>query len=316
MSTVLKPKFKTFLLAALCLGYFDNLLASSCHSGGGGQVINVLSSEQHFQLGASTQYRSVEGQFDPYGNYRANSPETTKQSFITTIGGAFRLNDDWQIGASAPMIHNDYEISMQNHSSTAMGDPAIEARYMLWEDLNFLTFHPEISLYGGARLPMGNSIHHSHDPYGADITGEGVTTLHAGIASSKLYRPIKFSLDASFFYPLKKYVTHLHNEPISSPYTMKTGNRVQTSESIAYLFNGWSSTLGLKQLWQFETSVDRQSTQGSAARLFTTQIGFNYFYADVWTIGVSYETAFPFYRYEANQPYAQTVALSMTYSGL
>ena len=197
-----------------------------------------------------------------------------------------------------------------------MGDPAVEARYLLWEDLNFLTFHPEISLYGGARVPVGRSVHHSHDPYGADITGDGSTTIHAGLSTSKLYRPIKLSLDGAFFYPVSKHVTHMRNEAVDSPYELKPGNRIQTTESIAYLFNGWSSTLGLKQLWQFKTSVDGQDSQGSAARLFTTQVGLNYFYADFWSLGTSYETTFPFYRYEVNQPYAQTVALSITYSAL
>ncbi|HAZ14659.1 MAG: hypothetical protein A2X86_06225 [Bdellovibrionales bacterium GWA2_49_15] len=310
----LKPKYKKIGFLILCLSNLDSLWAASCHSGGGGQVMNVLVSDQRYQLGGSTQYRSVEGQFDPYGHYSANSPGTSKQSYVTTVGGAFRINDEWQVGASLPMIHNDYAFSTQHHTATNMGDPALEARYLFWEDLNFLTFHPEVSFYGGARLPLGNSIHHSHDTYDADVTGDGTTTLHGGISVSKLYRPVRLSFDSAFFYPMTKHVTHMHDKPVSSPYAMKAGNRIQTTEGMTYLFNGWSSSLGLKQMWQFETSVDGQDSQGSAARLFSSQAGLNYFYAEFWTVGISYETSFPFYKYEVNQPYAQTVALSITYS--
>jgi hypothetical protein len=42
----------------------------------------------------------------------------------------------------------------------------------------------------------------------------------------------------------------------------------------------------------------------------------NYFYDASWGVGLSYETAFPFYQYIANQPYAQAVALAVTYGGI
>src|ERR1035437_249590 len=188
-------KFKFFLvmLLTISLRFAVQAVASSCCAGSGGQSICVLPSEQRYQLGVSTLYRSIEGHFDPYGAYTANDQTTSQRAIITTVGGAYRLNDDWQIGVSIPVIHNDFNFAGSPHTATTLGDPAIEGRYLLWEDLNFLTFRPQLTFYGGVRLPLGESVYTSNDLYDTNVTGDGTATLHAGINASKLYRPVKLS---------------------------------------------------------------------------------------------------------------------------
>lgn len=317
----LKQTFKTtifaVLLTATALQTGPRAWASSCCAGSGGQSICVLPEEQRYQIGVSTLYRSVEGQFDRYGEYTSNNNDTSKKSVTTTVGGAYRFNDEWQLGFSLPVVHNEYKFSNQRHSATELGDPTLEARYLLWDDLNFLKFRPQLVFYGGARFPLGNSVYSSRDLYDTNVTGDGTYTLHAGVDASKIYRPVKLTLDGAFFFPFSKHVTQMRGTDLSSPYSLKPGNRIQTIESVTYLHNEkWSATLGIKQLWEFETSVNGNSVSGSATRLFTSLASINFFYEGVWSIGTTYETAYPFYSYIANQPFAQSVSLAVTYGGL
>ncbi len=290
--------------------------ASSCCAGSGGQSLCVLPSEQSYQLGASSAYRSIEGRFDPYGQYTANKEGDRIRSIVTVLGAAYRLNHDWQLGLSVPITSNQQSFSGKNHGATSLGDPAFEARYTFLEDLSFLTFRPGLTFYGGVRLPVGKSIYNSTDPYNADAVGDGTTTFHMGLNASKIYSPIKLTFDSAFFYPFSKKVTEMRGDPVSSPYPLKSGNKVQLLESAGYLVNEhWSGTLGVKQLWIFESSLNSEPVLGSAGRLFSSLITLNYFHNASLGLGLTYETAFPFYHYLANQPYVQQISLAATYGG-
>jgi hypothetical protein len=307
-------KLLSLCITILLLGVKAPAFASSCCAGSGGQSLCVLPSEQRYQFGISTAYRFIGGHFDPYGNYAALPEGDLLQSVVTTVGTAYRLYDDWQLGLSVPLFNNQNKISGNRASATALGDPAIEARYTLWEDLSFLKLRPQLTFYSGARLPLGKSIDQSSEPYSANAVGDGFTTLHAGMNVSKIYSPIKISFDASYFYPFRKAVTNMRGHRLTSPYTLQSGNKIQLTESVSYLFSEhWSSTLGLKQLWIAESAIDDNSVLGSAGRLYATLLSLNYFYNSSWGVGLTYETAFPFYRYLANQAYMQAVSVAAVY---
>ncbi len=313
----LKPHFSFYITAILLLISAQESFASSCCAGGGGQSICVLPAEQSYQLGLTTNYRYIRGEFDPYGNYTSYPSSTSSQQIITTAGGAYRLNDEWQLGLSVPFTRAQQNTATSSHHATAMGDPAVEGRYLLWEDLAFLRYRPQLSLYAGARFPFGTSVYNTTDPYALDAVGDGTTTFHMGANASKLYRPMKYTLDSTFFYPMSKQVNEMRGQPVSSPYDLKLGNRIQLAESAAYLVNEhWSITGGLRQLWVFQSKMNGNSVNGSAQRLFTSLASLSYSYDNSWALGLTYETAFPFYRYQANQAYAQSVAMAVTYGGI
>ncbi len=291
------------------------LYAQSCHGGGGGQVLAVLSSGQQYQLATATFYRLSSGRFDPYGRYISEASSTSYRSWVTLLGGAYRLSEDWQLGVSLPMIYNDYSISTLQRQATSLGDPIGEIRYTLWEDLGFLKYRPSLSLYGGLRLPVGKSLYDSSDPLDTDVTSDGMITSHIGATLSKLYHPLKFSWDGSFFYPFSKTITQNRGKPIAS-YDLKNGNQFQMSESISTLFNEhFTGTLSLKQLWQTQSSTDGENLLGSAARLFSTLVSTSCTFNTSWGVSLSYENAFPFYRYLVNQPKTETFLIAGIYNG-
>jgi len=302
--------------AVLLIFLSREVKASSSCAGTSGQSICILPSEQHYQFGATTSYRATSGVFDPYGYYIPNSDGTSLTSITTVLGGAYRLGEDWQLGLSIPIVRNERQLSGKDHTATSIGDPVLEGRYTLWEDLAFLRYRPQLSFYGGMRFPLGTSVYTSTDPSGVDVVGEGTPVLHAGIGSSKIYYPIKLTVDGTYFYPVAKSVTQMRGVSVATPYTLKSGNRFQLLESLGYLVNEkWTISAGLKQLWIFESSVDGNAVSGSAGRLFTTIASVNYFVNPAVGLGLSYETPAPFYQYLANQPNAQTVALAATYGG-
>lgn len=295
--------------------------ASSCCAGGGGQSLCVLPFEQRYQLGISTNYRTVTGHFDPYGDYTPLSPGDSYHSVITTLGGAYRLTDEWQLGMSVPIVHNENTVLSKSHIATVFGDPALEGRYTVFEDLAFLPYRPALTLYSGLRFPLGRSVYNSSDPYNTDVVGDGTTTLHFGINASKIIRPIKISpfkisMDGTYFYPISKRVVEMRGVRLSDPYPLKSGNRFQAIESLAYLLNEkWSASLGLKELWIQESKINGSSVDGSAGRIFSSIGTVNYFMNASWAFDLAVESSFPFYQYLANQANVQSISIGAIYGG-
>ena len=317
MSTRLKQTFNLAIIF-FSLSHLFTLsklaIASSCCTGGGGQTICVLPYEQHFQLGFTSSYRENLGQFDSYGYYKPKPTGTSSSLITTNLGAAYRLSEAWQAGLTFPFIYRKELFSQKGDSSISIGDPVVESRYTLWEDLRFLTFRPQLTFYEGVRLPLGTSIYNSKNPYGLDAVGEGTPTTHLGFFASKLYRPLKFSVDGSYFYPFSKKVTKIKSVSLLTPYEFKLGNKIQLLENVSYLFNqSWSTSVGFKHVWQFKTKMDRQSIEGSATRLFSSLVTLNYFYDTSFGpigLGLTYETVFPFYRYLANQANYRAVSIT------
>ncbi len=303
-----------FLIAWIFLNPVS-LYAQSCHGGGGGQVLAVLSSGQRYQLAHATSYRLTQGRFDPYGRYIEEAPSTSYRSLVTLWGAAYRLSESWQAGLTLPFIYNDYSISTLERSSASLGDPIGEIRYLLWEDLGFLKYRPSVSFYGGIRIPLGKSLAESSDPLGTDVTSDGILTPHLGISLSKIYSPLKLTWDGSFFYPFQKTISKMRGKSIPS-YVLKNGNRFQMAQSISYLLNEHvTGSLGIKQMWQRPNLNDVQIVWGSAARLFSTLASLSYAPNTSWGFTLSYDNAFPFYRYLVNQPKTKTFLVAGLYNG-
>lgn len=292
------------------------VVAASCHAGAGGQVICVLPAEQKYQFGLNTAYRRTLGTADPYGYYRPYSEDQSSHSLITQLGGAFRFHENWQAGITIPFFRNENSLGSKIRTAMEVGDPAIEARYSLWDDLYFMPLRPELSVYGGTRVPVGKNSFESDDTLETNAVGEGVFVPYFGLAASKLYRPWKIGFDSTFFYPFEKTVTQTRGQSIADPYRFKSGNRVQLVESINYLLNmKWGVGAGLKQFWQFESSVNGNSNKGSAIRAYTSFITTSYSYSSRLFFSGNFESAFPFYQYLANQPSNQTLSLMVGYNG-
>ena len=302
------------LFVALLLGAESK--AASCCAGGGGQSVCVLSSDQTYQFGVAVTTREIAGHYDPYGNYTENGSGISTSSLTTVFGGAYRMGEDWQLGVSLPMVNTQKTYSKVSTDGGGLGDPVVELRYLVWEDLSFLVYKPQLTLYGGVRMPVGKSVYDSKEVTEVDITGDGYTTLHVGANASKLMRPFSFVVDASYYYSMSKNVIEIHSKPVNE-YSIQAGNRFQFVESITYLWNEkFSSGLGSKQSLQFESTLNGNSNAGSASRNFSTLASLSYFSSSITSFSLNFETLSFFEQYTVNQPQSQAVSLAMSYSGL
>src|SRR3989338_512258 len=286
---------------------------SGCHGGGGSQTL-VLLPTQYYQFGISTSYQFMKGSFDSYGFYNPTPSHSSLSSMTMALGAGMRFLEFWQGAFSLPMIHRNQTTPQKNYSATALGDPVLEIRHTFLEDVGFLPYQPELNFYGGVKLPLGTSVYTSSDPSEIDVVGDGMTTVHTGFNTAKLYRPFKFSLDGSFFYPFQKKVTQIRNVSLETPYVLKSVNLMQLIENISFLLNNhWNSALGIKELWILKSKKDKTIVEGSAGRLFSTTASLSYAYDVSWNVGMSYETAFPFYRYAVNQPHSHSFSVALNY---
>lgn len=313
MSLCFKLIFKSFLIPFMIF-YSSHAWSASCHGGGGGET-TVLSAGQKIQVGMANSFRVIEGFFDPYGRYTSTRDDDSSLiSFATTWNAGVRASESWQWAFAFPVINNFGSYSGQNHSKTSIGDPVLETRYTLWEDLGSLSLLPEINGYVGARFPLGTSVYTSLDSRGLDVVGDGVSTLHLGWVASKLVRPVKVSLSGSFYYPWEKQVTKMRGVSVASPYSFKSGNRVFLEESAGYLIsNHWNTAFGLRQLWTLKSKMAGNTVEGSAQRLFSTLMTLGYTMDVSLNMALSYETPFPFYRYVANQANSHLVSFAIQY---
>lgn len=308
-------KFKAILFFLIAQPFFSqNSYAFSCHGGGGGGF--RLASDQHFQFGIATSYRTIQGWFDSLGYYTSNEGNIFFRTMTTILGGGYRFSENFSFALNIPFVFRTQQLKEQKDSYASFGDPSMEVTYKVWDDLHFLRFRPELNLYGGIHLPLGISPYNSKDLSGGDIVGQGFNVLYGGFNISKLYRPLKFGLDGSGFFPFSRKVTHVRGENLSESYLLKRGNQCQLVETISYLFNSnWNISMGFKQFWQLHSKMKRAKIMTSAERLFSSIAALNYTYDSGWNLGINFETIFPFYRYLVNQPSFQTISLSFTYGG-
>lgn len=314
MSTALKYRFELLLLTAVLTLSAPDAKSASCHGGGGGQSLTSLSAEQAFQLGISSNYRTVLGFFDPYGDYSGNPDGASSTSKTMVLGASFRLREELQGALSLPVIVLDRAYRNSQMSSTGAGDPVLEAKYTVWDDIGFLPFRPQLDITGGLRLPVARSVYNSSNPN--EVFGDGLWTAHVGISGSKRRGFLKVGLDGTFFYPFLKNVTQMGGELLRQAQAFKSGNRLQIQESLTFLISHrWSAGLNFKQFWQLGAERDDFALPGSASRLFSSGANLS-FAPNPWvSVSAAFETVAPFYRYLANQPNFQSLSLTATYSG-
>ncbi len=290
----------------------EGLVAAGCHGGGGGETL-VLPSGQRYQFGLATSYRLIQDSFHPYGGDPPQSENSSLNSLTTSWSGGARVSESWQFSWALPLTYNKYVIGGKDHSQASFGDPILETRYTFLEDVRFLWYQPELSFYGGVRLPLGTSTYNSRDPYGADVAGEGLTIFHSGIGAAKLFRPFKFTLNGGFYYPLEKKVEQIRNVNVT-PYDFKSGNRIVLNGGLNYLINNhWTTSVGVKGLWTLKSKKDQDVIEGSSGRLFSMTASLGYAYDVSWSMALNYETLFPFYKYGVNQQNSNTFSLALNY---
>jgi hypothetical protein len=279
-------------------------------------------------------YRETDGQFDALGNYTSNPSGSSVYGLYDTFHLAYRFSHAFELGWSFSARESRAAYSTGSQKSQSFGNPSLEARY----HFNFPNPNlPRISVYTGFSMPYTTgSSSTTGDPSkallavsqtNADGTYAGGWTIQSGVGASKVFHAINLrtAVDASVTYPFPQTVDTSDGglNPGQPDITSKRAIQYALSEGVAYLWGShWSFDLGFRQLWAGDSTYDGQDTIDTATRLYSTSFGIsfspstvNYSNEPDWRYSIGYLTPWPFYAALANEPYAPSISVGISYSG-
>ena len=130
-----------------------------------------LSAGQNFTVGVGATARADTGVFSQNNHRRLNHPNYELRQ---TLFSGVRIGDDFQLGASAPLIQNFIRTADNSDSAVGFGDTTAQLR---WEVAPTVAVYdtPGVGLVASATAPTGlsrtESMNAGNSPLQADVTG-------------------------------------------------------------------------------------------------------------------------------------------------
>ncbi|MBS1984524.1 MAG: hypothetical protein JST16_10160 [Bdellovibrionales bacterium] len=112
---------------------------------------------------------------------------TNEQIQTTTLAGAYRLSDRFQLGAEVPVVRRARAVSGVNYSKVGLGDLRASLGFELLPETYYSVWRPKGFAYLQLLAPGGKSIHDTTDPYQLDASSLGVWGLAAGVQFLKAW---------------------------------------------------------------------------------------------------------------------------------
>ena len=281
--------------------------------------------KDNIQLGMMTNYRDTSGSFDPYGTYGAYPEGSSVWSVIQIYSIGYRFESPLEVGLTFANRYSESTFPTGSSQSKSFGSPSLSARYHVAINREtHLIFHSGFSTpfkFSNRRTAGDPSASMSSDgdlsaPVGAPMGGY---TLRAGMGVSTTLRsvPMRFSVDANIMHAFSSTQPVMDGPNDGLTQTVQRGNQYSLSEGVGYsLSRHWLVSGGVRQAWSSNTYTDGEEMLGTASRLFSTDVGLTYVALVDWRVTASYDTQWPFYSFIVNQPYAPSVSMGLTYTGL
>jgi hypothetical protein len=273
-----------------------------------------------FSLVMIESYRQVQGKFDPYGAYQSSDGSTT--AWVSVFGFDYRFSKQWEYFFSFSATESQQLTSSTSTTTDSFGVPQFEVRYHVPTTSPVrTTFHIGISLpFKSTSVQSSGTPSDSTTESGNDGGFSPLPSLavKAGVNMSTFFESLhlRAAVELSTTYQFAQD-TNLQDAPAGTPsVNLQNGEIYQLGEVFSYIFNSqWSVNMGFAQSWTGDTVADGQTMPATASRLFSTNFGASYAGIKDYRFTLSYGTAYPFYQYAANQPYAPSASLAMIYNG-
>jgi hypothetical protein len=265
-------------------------------------------------------YREVQGRFDPYGAYLSSDGNTA--AWVSIFGLDYRYSPEWEYFFSFTASEYQQQGSTYSATTDSFGVPQLEVRYHIPTQTPVHT-----TLHLGVSLPFKTTSTQSNgtpDSSSGDSGNDGgfsplsAFAIKAGVNASTLVTSLhlRIAVEASTTYQFAQDTTLPDAPPGTPSMSIQNGETYQLDEIFSYIFNPqWSATVGFTQSWAGDTLADGQTVDDTASRLFSTKFGVSYGGIKNYRFSLSYGSAYPFYQYAANQPYAPTTSLAVVYNG-
>jgi hypothetical protein len=279
----------------------------------------------NIQLTIMTNYRQTQGSFDPYGTYNAYPAGSDAWSAIQVYSVSYRFDSPFELGLSFASRRSESTFPTGSSESTAFGSPSISGRYHL-----AVNRETHVIFHGAFGTPFKMSSHEIGGDPTASMSADGDLsapvgapmggyTLRGGAGISRSFRaiPIHISFDANVTYSFQSTGPVMDGPDDGLTQTVHRGNQYSLNEGAGYsLSRYWMLSGSLMQAWSADTVTDDQDMQGTASRLMSTSLGLTYLAKEDWRLTASYNTQWPFYAYIVNQPYAPSMTVGFTYTGI
>ncbi|MES0490557.1 MAG: transporter [Leptospirales bacterium] len=215
--------------------------AASC-CGGGSSTSLILPKFSKSMVSFSAGSEIYHGSYDVEGFHNPDPPQSDLKQYKTTIGGAIRLSDRFQLALSIPYVWNSIQYSGVSSTSNGLGDSSLNLTYetfdnvrCVWKVRDFSDLIPAIYFGVGFLLPTGNSQYSSiKDNF--HITGRGFYRGDLKLLIDKSIYAFNISLGATYGKHFTRPVNREYGEYIT-PYTKQLGDRLVLNAAMGYTFN-------------------------------------------------------------------------------
>jgi hypothetical protein len=292
------------------------------------EVVDVTEApilKEEIQLSMMTNYRETNGSFDPYGTYSAYPTGSSVWSTIQVYNLSYRFEGPFEVGMSFATRYSQSTFPTGYQQSQSFGSPSVNGRYHIALDRQtHLIFHAGFGMpyKFSSRKSSGDpsaSMNTDGDlsaPVGAPMGGFNAR-LGTGISKSFRSLPIRLSADATFTHPFSSTAEINDGPQDFLTQSVQRGNQFSLSEGAGYsLSRFWLVSVGFRQAMSTDSYTDGEDMTGTASRLMATNFGITYMAKKDWRVTASYDTEYPFYSYVVNQPYAPSVSVGLSYTGL
>lgn len=175
------PGIKLFLIFLFFESFFYPHLvwsAACCARSAAVPILIVGDDEVQFNLGMSL--ASVVGEASSEGIPIFGSPNTSENTKLFRIEGAFLFSDRFQAGVGLNLVNHTITRSALTDSLTGIGDLRVSLGYEILPSWTYSNWKPQGFLFSVVTFPTGRSTYESESSTAADVTGNGFYAFSVG----------------------------------------------------------------------------------------------------------------------------------------
>lgn len=270
----------------------------------------------HYELEITTALKSIQGTFNPYGEYYSFPDGTQAWNWLTTLGGSYRFNPYFEASASVPIRQSSMNFPTGSINSTSIGGALVGGKLHLggW---------PHLVLHAGISTPFRySSTTTTGDPSAsapADF-GDSYTSglsFPVGMGVSHAFGRFRFAIDASYTIMMASEDNLSDAPPGTPPVSVQPGNRFKFTEGMSFNIDShWYLNAGSQQMISGDTYADGVDIPGTAGGVMSMSFGATYSPNPTWRYTASVQTLLPYYVLDANQSYGPGISLSISFLGM
>lgn len=155
--------------------------------GGGVAAPTLISGDHAAQLNFGAGFTQVVMDAPEQGLPTFRDGAAAETTTTLRLEGAALVTDRWQLGASAPLLLRQSAQALGAAAAARLGDLRATAGYEVLPEWEYSAWRPVGVSYVQLTLPTGTSLHEARELGLVDASGQGFTTVGAGVLLTKTW---------------------------------------------------------------------------------------------------------------------------------